>query len=35
MSRLRDEYNGLSGGGDYEVYDCTCDRGIHHIQLPD
>jgi hypothetical protein len=23
------------GGGDFEVYDCTCEQGSHWIELPD
>ena len=32
---IEDEYNGLSGGGDYEIYDCSkCDKR-HYSPLPD
>ena len=32
---VKDEYNGLSGGGDYEIYNCSkCDKR-HYSQLPD
>lgn len=30
-----DEYNGLSGGGDYSIYDCPhCGRKLY-VELPD
>ena len=35
LSQREDEYNGLSGGGDYEVFDCTCEKGRHYVELPD
>lgn len=35
MTQVEDEYNGLSGGGDYEVFDCTCKTGRHYLELPD
>ncbi len=35
MRYIRDEYGGLSGGGDYAVMRCDKCGGITYVQLPD
>ena len=34
LTYLGDEYNGLSGGGDYEKWECSV-HGTHWFMLPD
>ena len=30
-----DEYNGLSGGGDYEIWKCNQCGALRYFELPD